>query len=153
MDSAVSIETYLLESKIPLRLSCVAQTGWPAVLSLWFLFEEGSLYCATPEHARVVAYLRAEPRCSFEVAADQPPYCGVRGRAVAAIERDRGVEILERLLFRYLGGVDNPLGKALLGRSGSEVAIRLEPQNIYVWNFADRMADSLVNPPAKICPG
>jgi len=149
----VSIEHFLQESKIPLRLSCVMESGWPAVLSLWYLFDGGSLFCATPETARIVSYLRAEPRCSFEVASDQPPYCGVRGRAIAVIDRERGVEILERLLFRYLGDVDNPLAKKLLGRTGFEVAIRLEPQNFYTWNFTNRMADSLARESAKICPG
>lgn len=153
MNSEASIENYLQESKIPLRLSCVMESGWPVVLSLWYLFEEGSLFCATPEHARVVAYLLAEPRCSFEVASDQPPYCGVRGRAVATIDHDRGVEILERLLCRYLGDANNPLAKKLLGRPGPEVAIRLDPQNFFIWNFTDRMADSLASKSAKVCPG
>ena len=153
MNNSISIEKYLQETKIPIRLSCVMESGWPVVLSLWYLFEEGSLFCATPENARVVSYLHAEPRCSFEVASDQPPYCGVRGRAIAMIDRERGVEILERLLFRYLGDVDNPLAKKLLGRTGFEVAIRLEPQNFYTWNFTNRMADSLARESAKICPG
>ena len=153
MNNSISIENYLQKTKIPIRLSCVTESGWPAVLSLWYLFEKGSLYCATPENAKVVSYLHAEPRCSFEVASDQPPYCGVRGRAIAVIDRERGVEILERLLYRYMGGVDNPLAKKLLGRLGPEMAIRLEPQNFYSWNFTNRMADSLASKNAKICPG
>jgi hypothetical protein len=152
MDNGVSIENYLQESTIPLRLSCVMESGWPAVLSLWYLYEAGSFFCATPESAKVVSYLHAEARCSFEVASDQPPYCGVRGRAIAEIDRERGVEILERLLSRYMGGVDNPLAEKLLGRSGPEVAIRLEPQNFYAWNFTSRMASSLEQQSARVCP-
>ena len=152
MNNSISIEKYLQETKIPIRLSCVMESGWPVVLSLWYLFENGSLYCATPENAKVVSYLRAEPRCSFEVASDLPPYCGVRGRAAATIDPDRGVEIFERLLFRYLGGINNPLAKKLLGRPIPEVAIRLDPQSFYTWNFSDRMADSLAHQEAKICP-
>ncbi len=153
MNNSVTVETFLRELKIPLRLSCVSETGWPTVLSLWYLFEEGSIFCATPENARVVSFLRAEPRCSFEVASDQPPYCGVRGKAIAVIDRGRGVEILERLLLRYMGGMDNALAKQLLGRSEPEVAIRLEPQTFYTWDFTSRMADSLTEQGAKICPG
>jgi hypothetical protein len=152
MNDGVSVENYLGETKIPLRLSCVMESGWPVVLSLWYLFEEGSLFCATPENAKVVSYLRADPRCSFEVASDQPPYCGVRGRAVVTIDLDRGVEILGRLLVRYLGGINNPIARKLLGRPGPEVAIRLDPQNFYTWNFTNRMADSLTYQEAKICP-
>jgi hypothetical protein len=153
MNNDVSVENYLQETKIPLRLSCVMESGWPAVLSLWYLFEEGSLFCATPKNARVVSYLRAESRCSFEVASDQPPYCGVRGRAIATIDPDLGIEILELLLDRYLGDVNSPLAKKLLERPDPEVAIRLDPQNFYTWNFTNRMADSLSRQETKICPG
>lgn len=152
MNIDISVENYLRKSKIPLRLSTVTASGWPVVLSLWYLFEEGSLYCATPQHAKAAAYLTAEPRCAFEVAADQPPYCGVRGQALATIDADRGVEILERLLIRYLGGTGNPLGQGLLNRPTPEVAIRLEPQNIFTWNFSDRMVSSLKGSVSKICP-
>ena len=148
----VPVEKYLAESRIPVRLSCVNEEGWPVVLSLWYLYEEGVLYCATQETAKVVAYLRAEPRCAFEVAGDEPPYCGVRGRALATVEAGRGPEILERLLRRYLGGIDNPLAQQLLGKKESEVAIRLEPQSEYVWNFGERMVASLDEVAPKLCP-
>ena len=147
----LSVEEYLQEMKIPLRLSTISASGWPVVLSLWYLYEEGALYCATPRRAKVVDYLMREPRCGFEVAADEPPYCGARGRAVARIEQDRGLEILERLLLRYMGGVDNSLAKTLLRRSEPEVAIRLDPQNFYTWNFTNRMVDSSRRQSAKIC--
>jgi len=147
-----SVEKYLHETKIPLRLSTTTASGWPLVLSLWYLFEDGALYCATPKGAKVVDYLKRDPRCGYEVAADKPPYCGVRGRALASIEEDRGLEILERLLIRYIGGVDNQLAQGLLTRPGPEVAIRLEPQSSYSWNFTDRMSDSLSHQSAKICP-
>lgn len=148
----LSPEAYLSEARIPLRLSCLNGAGWPVVLSLWYLFEDGNLFCATPATAKVVGYLRQEPRCGFEVAGDEPPYCGVRGRALATIVEGRGVEILERLLHRYLGGIDNPLAEQLLSRQESEVAIRLEPESRYVWNFGERMADSLAEVQPKICP-
>ncbi len=153
MNKEVSVESYLQEVKIPLRLSCVTASGWPAILSLWYLYEEGAIYCATPQQARVVAYLRAQPRCAFEIAADQPPYCGLRARAVAEIDEERGIEILKRLLLRYTGGLDNPLARKLLARTAPEAAIRLQPQNVTTWNFSQRMAGSLPDGTTKICPG
>ena len=63
-----SIEQYLKEIQFPLRLSCISTSGWPVVLSLWHLYENGNLFCATPQAARVVAYLEGESRCAFEVA-------------------------------------------------------------------------------------
>ena len=89
-----AVQQYLAEIQIPIRLSCLDESGWPVVLSLWYLFEDGMLYCATPQKAKVVAYLETEPRCAFEIASDQPPYCGLRGQALASIEPERGLEIL-----------------------------------------------------------
>lgn len=145
-------ERYLREIEIPLRLSCVSTSGWPVVLSLWYLYGERRLYCATQETARVVDYLRHEPRCGFEVASDLPPYCGVRGQGIATVDTTSGVEILKQLLVRYLGSTETQLGKRLLAQSHNEVAIVIEPVKVFTWNFTSRMGDSVSAPPAKLCP-
>jgi nitroimidazol reductase NimA-like FMN-containing flavoprotein (pyridoxamine 5'-phosphate oxidase superfamily) len=137
------IEQFLTEMTIPLRLSCVTDSGWPVGLSLWYLYEKGHLYCATQAKAKVVDYLEQDSRCAFEVAGDQPPYRGVRGQATAVILPDRGLEILERLLVRYLGDTDNLLAQKLLSRSTPEVAIRITPVNLSTWDFTKRMKDSV----------
>jgi hypothetical protein len=86
------------------------------------------------------------------VAADLPPYCGVRGRALAEIDEERGLEILRRLLIRYTGGDDNPLSHKLLSRSEPEVALRLKPQGLVTWNFTKRMKGSTEGVGNKTCP-
>lgn len=146
-----AIAAYLDAARIPLRLACNTQSGWPFVLSLWFLHEESRLFCATTASARVVSHLRREPRCAFEVAADDPPYCGVRGQALAEIDPARGEEILRRLLRRYLGGEDSALAQRLLARGQEEVAIVLTPINLFTWNFNRRM-QHLAPSHAKPCP-
>ena len=140
------IEQYLTEMKIPLRLSCVTDSGWPVGLSLWYLYEDGHLYCATQANARVVDYLQQDTRCAFEVAGDQPPYRGVRGQATAVILPDQGLEILSRLLVRYLTGTDNPLAQKLLSRPTPEVALRITPVNMTTWDFENRMKNSIPAP-------
>lgn len=145
-------EQYLKEVQIPLRLSCVTESGWPMVLSLWYVYIDGKLYCATVEMAKVVKYLRAEPRCAFEVAADEPPYCGIRGQARATISKPRGVEILKMLLERYLGGANSSLAKKLLKEGRSEVAIELQPINHTIWDFTDRMQDAVTKDRTTPCP-
>lgn len=137
------IEQYLNEMRIPLRLACATASGWPLVLSLWYMFEDGHLYCATQASARVVGYLQRDGRCAFEVAGDLPPYRGVRGQATAVILPDRGVEILTRLLERYLGGLDNAFAQKLLSRQTPEVALRLTPVNLSTWDFTKRMQSAV----------
>jgi hypothetical protein len=138
--------------RIPMRLACVTPSGWPRVLSLWYLRDGDTLCCATVGTAQVVGYLRQEARCAFEIAADTPPYCGVRGRAMATIDDARGEEILVRLLDRYLGGYDSSLARWLLERRHQEVALVLTPVSLSTWDYSQRMGDALPAPVSKICP-
>lgn len=137
--SLESFDRFLTDIRIPLRLSCKTESGWPMVLSLWFLHEDGQLFCATQETAKVVQYLENEPRCAFEIAGDLPPYCGIRGQARATLDPHRGAEILEKLLLRYQPSLDTPLSKNLLDSKDDEMAIILDPVNLYHWDFSKRM--------------
>jgi hypothetical protein len=133
------IESYLRDTVVPARIACLSHTGWPIVLSLWYLCREGSLWCASRSDARVVRRLREDPRCAFEVAPNEPPYYGVRGQGRATIEAARGVEILRALIVRYFGSEDSELARWLLSRSDAEVAIRIEPIRIASWDYRKRM--------------
>lgn len=145
-------QDYLKETVIPIRLACRTGSGWPFILSLWYLYADGSLYCATQAGARIVDHLNNDPRCAFEIASDRPPYCGIRGQARAEILPDLGEEILVRLLERYLGSTTNTLAKKLLRNRDSEVAIRLQPVSLYTWDFTNRMQGSLSAFSKKPCP-
>lgn len=135
------IITFMDETVIPLRLACVTESGWPLTLSLWYVYLDGAIYCATQQSARVVHYLEGEDRCGFEIASDLPPYCGMRGQARAVIDPQKGAAVLEILLNRYLHGTDNQLAQGLMSKKNKEVAIRIAPVNITTWNFKDRMQD------------
>lgn len=132
------VEQFLEESVIPIRLATIGRSG-PLVQSLWFLYDNGSLWCATQAEAVVVSRLTADPRCGVEVARDAPPYRGVRGSAQAVILPGAAGEILPRLIERYLGSAPSPLGEWLLSRIDSEVAIRLDDLQISSWDFSSRM--------------
>lgn len=134
---------FLTGSRIPLRLATITPSGWPIVVSLWFIHLEGSLWCATQDSAVIVGNLRNDARCGFEVAPDRPPYRGVRGRAKATVHADRGEEILRTLLDRYLGGTESPLARQLLSKSQSEVAIEITPVSMHSWDYRKRMKGSV----------
>ena len=117
--------------------------------------ERKIVLCHTEISSRVVSYLQNDPRCAFEISADLPPYCGVRGQAIASIDESIGVEILEQLLVRYLGGMDSSLARILIAKSDDEVAVILKPIKIYTWDFSSRMQDVILpnyDLTDKVCP-
>lgn len=137
--SVQQIEQFLAAAEIPVRLACLTGDGSPLVCSLWFVYDQGCLWCATQGGARLVGLLEREPRCAFEVAGDMPPYRGVRGQARATLSRADGAAILLRLIDRYLKSRDTPFARWLTSRSDNEVAIRLAPDWFTSWDFTARM--------------
>lgn len=141
--SKAEASEFLREARIPMRLAANTPSGFPVVLSLWFLPDGNDLLAAVHEGSRIVKRLRADPRCGFEIAPNEPPYRGLRGNATASLRSEGAKELLERLLRRYLGSTDSNLGRFLLGRADEELVIRLQPQRIDSWDYSDRMSDAV----------
>lgn len=135
------IAKYLSEIKIPIRLACITDAGWPLVTSLWFVFMDDKLYCATQRTAKVIEFLSQNPRCGFEVASDQPPYRGVRGKGRVKLSEEMGPKVLRTLMNRYRIRKDSTLGKFLLSNLNNEIAIEIEPVKLFTWDYSDRMKD------------
>lgn len=129
---------------IPLRLAATAPSGWPLLVSLWFVHRDGKLLCATQQDAHITRAVRHDPRCAFEVSPEQPPYCGVRGRADVTITSDGAAALLGELCERYLGGTDGDLARWLLSRTDTEVLLALDPQEITTWDYRARMGGAEV---------
>lgn len=137
------VREFVGETRIPMRVAANTPSGFPVVISLWFLPEGDELLAAVHRDARIAKRLQADPRCAFEIAPDEPPYRGVRGQATASLEPDGAKELLERLLDRYLGSTDSSLGRFLLGRADEELVVRLRPSWIGSWDYSARMDDAL----------
>lgn len=137
--SRTEVEDHLARAVVPLRLSTAGASGWPMVVSVWYLWRDGALWCASGRSAAIVRALEAEPRCGFEIAGDTPPYFGVRGRGRAEILPDGG-PLLRELYRRYGGDEDHAFGRWLLGRDAEEARIRIAPERLMSWDYRVRMA-------------
>lgn len=132
------VEGFLRSSVIPMRLATQG-SEWPLVQSLWFVYDEAALWCCTQQDSVVATRLRKEPRCAFEIAGDDPPYRGVRGRGVASLDPGPAPELLERLIGRYLGTGESPLAAWLRSRVSDEIAIRIGSLSVSSWDYSTRM--------------
>jgi nitroimidazol reductase NimA-like FMN-containing flavoprotein (pyridoxamine 5'-phosphate oxidase superfamily) len=131
--------TFLNTQSSPIRLAVIDDDGFPIVCSLWFILNDDHILCATHASAKIIRVLKKNPHCAFEVSINEMPYKGVRGKALASLEKDSGGLVLEQLLERYVGSSQPSLKKWLLSRSQDEYAIRLEIKTMSTWDFSERM--------------
>ncbi len=136
----------LIDSQIPLRLSCLSTSNWPIVISLMYIYISSKFYCATQNTSKIVKYIQKHDKCGFEIAGDSPPYKGVRGYGKASIMDNKGEEILRLILQKYLKGKEtSKLCEFLLSKKHlyKEVAIEIMPARMFEWDYTERMSDSV----------
>ena len=131
---------FLQEARVPLRLACNGASGTPLLASLWFVAIGDRLWCATQVDASVAKRLAVDSRCSFEVSEESMPYRGVRGRGTAKLHPERGPEILDALIERYLDPKRDEFASWLRARAQREVAIAIEAGDLVVWDYSKRMS-------------
>jgi len=139
--SESEVRSFLASSTIPMRIA-TNTASYPTLCSVWYLFDEqqGDLLCVSHEKSQLVSDLMANQKCSFEIAPNDPPYYGVRGKAVVTLSKDKALETLTTLMPRYLGGTESRLAKWLIGRSDEEYVLRLKPVQVTSWDYRERMS-------------
>lgn len=137
---------FLIDSDLPIRLACLSMSDWPAVVSLWYVYTDEKIYCATQSTAKIIRYLRRSPKCGFEIAGNRFPYRGIRGYGNASILKEKGENILRVLLQKYFKGREtSKLHKLLLSEKHlqNEVALEITPNRMFEWDYKARMSDSV----------
>jgi len=135
------LAAFLTETAVPIRLTTRRPDGslWP--VALWYRYRDGAFECATRADADVVRFLRREPAVAIDVSTNDIPYRGVRGYGAATVAETGGTEVLRDLVERYLGGIDSELARELLRADREEVLIRIAPEELFSWDYAERMGD------------
>ncbi len=134
-----TIAAFLQKTVIPIRLACADTAGVPLICSLWYLYDDGVIWCATQQSAAIVRFASTHQQCGFEVAPEAMPYQGVRGQGKVTLLKEEGEVVLGRLVERYLGTQDSEFARWLMQRAEHEVAIRIEPDWLTSWDFRGRM--------------
>ena len=136
--------TFLESSQIPMRLGLV-QGDAGLIVPLWFVYEEGCLWCASHASSYLVRFLRAQASasngtaCSFDVSTNDVPYRGVAGTGRVRLDREQGSRKLAQLAERYLGDLESDFARWLLSRAADEEALCVEPTSFRAWDFSRRM--------------
>ena len=118
------IDEFLRATVIPIRLACSDKEDVPLICSLWYLYTDDALWCATQQSASIVALLERAPHCAFEIAPESMPYRGVRGQGRVTVLPGKGPAILLQLIDRYLGARDTKFATWLIGALRRKLPLR-----------------------------
>ncbi|MGI0014767.1 MAG: pyridoxamine 5'-phosphate oxidase family protein [Nitrososphaera sp.] len=135
------VET-LLDSKLNMQIATIDEQGYPVIQPVWFLYDKqsGKIYSGTPRASNKVRNIQRNPdRLYFSIDDDSYPQKGVKGRAATRILEDipKNVSIMEKVNMKYLGTLEHPIAKEILGntRNGTNVVIELTPRFYSAWDF------------------
>ncbi|QMU55337.1 MAG: hypothetical protein GKS07_10835 [Nitrosopumilus sp.] len=135
----VKIHKFIQDGKIPIRVAFVKSNGMPGVVSLWYIVNDCKIYCAVQKTAKIVSHFEKNSICGFEIAADKPPYKGIRGEGTVKILNETGAYVLDLLMDKYLGEKESALSKFLKNNSKTEIAIEITPQAVFDYDYSKRM--------------
>lgn len=132
-----------MKSKLNLQIATVDENGDPVIQPVWFLHDDAAqkIYFDTGKEARKLANIRRKPKVYFSVDTEEYPYKCVKGKADASVSEsaDRNVPIVERICQKYLGSLDHPLAKDLVGmaKNGTSVVLELTSRFYSTWDFTE----------------
>ena len=132
------LRDFLVSSKIPIRIS-VLDDEYPLICSVWFECLDEKLVIVSHEDSKLAKTLLRQRKCGFEIATNDPPYKGVRGKADVVAEAEGSEDTLRRVIQRYLGGTNQKLASWLLSRVEHEVKFTLHPTWVTSWDYGERM--------------
>lgn len=137
--SQSEIDEFLRSSKSILHLGTIDQKGEPLIHPVWYHYASNRLYIITDKNSQKAKNMSRKSKVYFSVDTEASPYKGVKGKGTTSTVKDTGkaLAIAEKIVAKYMGGLDNPIGKGLMKevRSGSEVVIEIAPNYYSVWDY------------------
>jgi general stress protein 26 len=127
-------------------LATIDEDRYPSIQPVWFLYdkESGKIYISTQKTTRKARNLSTNSdKIYFSIDDENLPYKGVKGRGVARISEniDWNRPIIEKIIVKYLGTLDNPLALMLLenAKKGIQVVLEITPKFFSAWDFGKSM--------------
>jgi PPOX class probable F420-dependent enzyme len=126
----------LLELPLVAVLATYRMDGGVLLSPVWHRWRDGGFDVVVGPNDVKLVHLRRDPRASIVVYEHQPPYRGLEARGQVSLSEEGGAEALGSMAIRYLGPEDGP---AYAESAGEGVLVRLEPDQVRGWDFADDM--------------
>jgi PPOX class probable F420-dependent enzyme len=124
----------LLDLPLVAVLATNRKDGGVLLSPVWHEWRDGAFHVVTGRDDVKVRHLHLDPRATILVYEQDPPYRGAEVRGRASVTEEGAHEASVRVAIRYLG---ERRGRAFAGEGGDDALIRIEPDEVRAWDFAD----------------
>lgn len=128
-----------LTRKLNLQLGTVDNKGEPNINPVWFLHEGEKLYVATPKKSKKAQNILQNNTIYFSIDDETFPYKGVKGKGDVDFLEDleSKTDIAEKIIIKYMGNLENDIGKFILNqiKEGNQAILEITPKYYSAWSF------------------
>ena len=124
----------LIERPFVATLATYRKNGDVLLTPVWHEFRDGGFNVVIDGDDVKARNIKRDPRASFALYDNDPPYRGLELRATPKLISEGAVATMTRIAIRYLGEADGRSYAESL--DGGEVIVRLEPGDLRTWDFA-----------------
>ncbi len=138
------IKDFLANSKLNIHLGTIDDKQEPNIHPIWYYFDNlrNKLYVETSKNSKKISNIRKNKIVYFCIDEPNPPYKGVRGKGEVTIHEniDFNVPISEKIMVKYLGDLEHPMAKSLLGymKKGDSAILEITPNYYSAWDYSKR---------------
>ncbi len=129
---------FLSTGKLFARLGTIDKNGDPNVHPVWYWFENDKIYFETSKSSRKAQSIKNKNTVYFCIDDTNEPYKGVRGKGTASFIEDieKNLLVLEKILLKYTGSLDNDIAKFLFNsvKSSESIIIEINPHFFGTWD-------------------
>jgi nitroimidazol reductase NimA-like FMN-containing flavoprotein (pyridoxamine 5'-phosphate oxidase superfamily) len=133
--------TDVLNLAIPAYLSTLDPAGFPRIVPIWFLWDDGSFYLSSGPESRHVRDLARDPRAGLCVSVEEGqthagyrPFRQIMVRGKAQVLPDTNAAWSRKLIGKYIVG-EAGVHRAQLETGKSHVVIILRPERFLTTGF------------------
>jgi general stress protein 26 len=133
---------FLTTRILNVHLGTVDEKGHANIHPVGYYYDtsKDKMYVQTSKQSRKIYNLRKNEMIYFCIDDPNPPYKGVRGKGSVKIHEDVNfnLPIIEKILLRYLGNLEDPMAQALLEmqKKGESVVLEITPKYYSTWDYS-----------------
>jgi general stress protein 26 len=136
------IKDFLTTKVLMLHLGTVDEKGHTNIHPVAYHYNPSNnkFYILTEKESKKVHNLKSNEMIYFCVDDPSPPYKGVRGKGTIRISEDLqfNISIMEKVIPRYGGKLEDPTSQALLKefKKGDAVVLEIDPKYYSTWDYS-----------------